>query len=378
MKFLFFLILAAMLCIQGCQGRHAERQTPEMRTESPGRQSVDAGQEDADRTLAGGAVTEEAATEPYPGAAGEKKAAPSVTGALHVDGTKLCGSDGTPVQLKGISTHGLAWFPEYVNEACFAQLNEEWNINVIRLAMYTAESGGYCTDGDKERLKQLVRDGVDYAGAQDMYAIIDWHILSDADPMQYLDEAKDFFDGMSAEYAKAEHVLYEICNEPNSGTTWAEIRTYAESIVNVIRKNDPDAVVIIGTPNWSQYVDEAARDPLTGYDNLMYALHFYAASHKEELRERLIRAVDAGLPVFVSEYGICDASGNGTIDEAEADAWIGLLDSLGISHVAWNLSDKAETSAILRDSCEKTSGFAESDLSDAGKWLYRMLTAEKR
>lgn len=307
----------------------------------------------------------------------EDIAAPFTAGALHVEGTRLCGSDGTPVQLKGISTHGLAWFPDYVNEDCFRQLREEWKVNVIRLAMYTAESGGYCTDGDREALKKLVRDGVSYAESQDMYVIIDWHILSDSNPNTYLAEAKEFFAEMSAEYADAEHVLYEICNEPNGGTSWSGIKSYAEEVISVIRGNDEDGVILVGTPNWSQFVDEAAADPITGYDNLMYTLHFYAATHTDDLRSRMTAALDAGLPIFVSEYGICDASGSGAVDEGQAEQWMKLLDERGVSCAAWNLSNKEETSALLKSSCGKTSGFEEGDLSDSGKWLYHMLTRER-
>jgi endoglucanase len=181
---------------------------------------------------------------------------------------------------------------------------------------------------------------------------------------------------MAEEYADADHVLYEICNEPNGGTGWGEIKSYAEEVIGVIRSHDEDGVILVGTPNWSQFVDEAAADPITGYGNLMYTLHFYAATHKEELRGRMEAAVDAGLPVFVSEYGICDASGSGAIDEEQAGLWMELLKERGVSCVAWNLSNKDETSAILLPSCGKTSGFEESDLSAAGNWLYRMLTGE--
>ncbi len=130
----------------------------------------------------------------------------------------------------------------------------------------------------------------------------------------------------------------------------------------------------MGTPNWSQYVDEAARDPITGFDNIMYSLHFYAATHKEDLRNKMAAAIEAGLPIFVTEYGICDASGNGSIDTVQARQWIDLMDQNQISYVAWNLSNKNETSAILNSSCAKTSGFTESDLSDSGRWIYQMLT----
>ena len=181
---------------------------------------------------------------------------------------------------------------------------------------------------------------------------------------------------MSGKYKDCSHVLYEICNEPNGGTGWQDIRAYAQEVIGVIRENDADAVVIVGTPNWSQYVDQAAADPIRGYDNVMYALHFYAATHKEDLRSRMTAAVEAGLPIFVTEYGICDASGNGGIDEGEANRWMEALNQHGISYVAWNLSNKNETSAILSSSCGKTSGFTEEDLSASGRWLRGMLTGQ--
>ncbi len=304
-------------------------------------------------------------------------AAPSVSGALHVEGTQLTDSNGNAVQLRGISTHGLSWFPEYVNEACFRQLRDEWNVNVIRLAMYTAEGGGYCTDGDKEQLKTLVKNGVEYATENDMYVIIDWHILSDSNPNTYIEEAESFFAEMSKEYADYNNVLYEICNEPNGGTGWGEIKSYAEKIISVIRSNDEDGIILIGTPNWSQYVDQAAADPITDADNIMYTLHFYAATHKDGLRNTMTAALDGGLPIFVSEYGICDASGSGVIDEEQAKQWVNLMNDYNVSYVAWNLSNKNETSAILSSSCSKTSDFTESDLSDSGKWLYHLLTDEE-
>lgn len=299
--------------------------------------------------------------------------APSTAGALHVSGTQLVDSSDQPIQLRGISTHGLAWFPDYVNEECFSQLRYDWNINVIRLAMYTAESGGYCTDGDQAQLKELIRNGIRFAASQDLYVIVDWHVLSDQNPNQYLEEAKAFFGEISQEFAQETHILYEICNEPNGPTGWSDIKAYAQNIIPVIRANDPDAVILVGTPNWSQMVDQAAEDPLTEYDNIMYTLHFYAATHQDDLRKKMETALAQGLPIFVSEYGICDASGNGSLDLVQADIWVSLLDQYNISYIAWNLSNKAESSALLKDSCTKTSLFTSEDLSASGQWLYEML-----
>lgn len=326
-----------------------------------------------------GAVTvhaaEAEATAPQvAGVSSEAVAAPSKNGVLHVEGTRLVGEDGTAVQLRGISTHGIAWYPQYINENCFRQFHEMWNVNVMRLAMYTAESGGYCTDGDQEYLKNLVEQGVQYAAAADMYVIVDWHVLSDCDPNVHKDEAKKFFAEMSERLSTYDNVLYEICNEPNGGTQWAAVKSYAEEIIPVIREHAPDAVILVGTPNWSQYVDQAAADPITDYDNIMYTLHYYAATHKEDLRSRMTEAIDAGLPVFVSEYGICDASGNGALDIEEANRWVDTLNQYGVSYVAWNLSNKNESSAIISPACQKDASFTQDDLTNSGKWLYGMLT----
>lgn len=310
------------------------------------------------------------------GSGGQGGTTATSSGGLQVRGTKLTDSRGNPVQLRGISTHGLAWYPDYVNEACFKQLKQEWGVNVIRLAMYTAEYGGYCTGGNQTALKNLIRKGVRYATNQGMYVIIDWHILSDGDPNTHLTEAKAFFKEMSAEFASYNNVLYEICNEPNGGVSWSRIKSYAEQVIPVIRANDKDAVIIVGTPNWSQYVDQAAADPITGYDNIMYALHFYAATHTGDLRNRMVSAIKEGLPIFVTEYGICDASGSGAINETQANLWVQTMNQYGVSYVAWNLSNKNETSALLNASCSKTSGFGASDLSASGKWLYKTLTGK--
>ena len=300
-------------------------------------------------------------------------ACPSISGSLQVQGTTLVDKDGNPAQLRGVSTHGIAWFPEYVSEDTFSQL-KQWGANVVRLAMYTAESGGYCTDGDREELMSLLDSGVQYALDADMYIILDWHILSDGNPTQYQTEAETFFKEISARYADCDHVLYEICNEPNNGTDWATVKDYAKDILSIIRANDSEAVVLVGTPNWCQYLNEACADPITEYDNVMYTLHFYAATHKQELRDVYTEAIASGLPVFVSEYGLCEASGGGTIDTEQADVWTSLLDENNTSYVLWSMCNKDESASILRADCTKVADFTQDDLSSVGKWLVEMLS----
>ena len=295
-------------------------------------------------------------------------------GPLHVEGTTLCDKDGNVVQLRGVSTHGLSWFPQYVNDACFKELHDKWGANVVRLAMYTAEYNGYCVSdtANRKALKKLVKKGVKLAKKHDMYVIIDWHILSDGNPKTYQKQAKSFFQTMSKEFADYDNVIYELCNEPNGGTDWATIKSYATSVIKTIRANDKDAVIIVGTPTWSQEVDKAAASPIKD-DNVMYALHFYADTHRDFLRERAEAVLKMGLPIFVSEFGICDASGNGNLNKDEAKKWMSLLDRYQVSYVAWNLANKNEASSLIASSCNKTSGWSRNDLSESGQWLYDLL-----
>ena len=298
----------------------------------------------------------------------------ATAGALQVKGTKLCDKKGNVVQLRGVSTHGLSWYPQYVNDKCFKELHDKWGANVVRLAMYTAEYNGYCTGNAENRkeLKKLIKKGVELADKHDMYVIVDWHILTDNDPNMHEKEAKAFFKEMSKELKKYDNVLYEICNEPNGGTTWKDVKSYAKSVISVIREDDKDAVIIVGTPTWSQDVDKAAENPIKG-KNIMYALHFYAGTHKEDLRNKMTAAINKGLPVFVSEYGICSADGNGSLDKPEAEKWIQTMDEYEVSYVAWNFSNKAEASSMIKSSTGKKNGFSKKHLSDSGKWVYNML-----
>ncbi len=323
------------------------------------------------------ATTSDAASSPAETASAASAggvARPSTNGRLTVQNARLVDASGNNVQLKGFSTHGIAWFGQYVNAECFAELSG-WGANVARLAMYTHENDGYCSGGDQAALRDLLVRGVKYAAGADMYCIVDWHVLQDLDPNVYIDQAKEFWAWASSEFADATNVIYEICNEPNGSTTWADVKSYAEVILPIIRANDASAVVLVGTPNWSQHPDQAAADPLAD-EHAMYTLHFYAATHRDDLRATLRSTVEGGAPVFVSEYGICDASGNGGLDLESAAAWVNLMDELGVSCCCWSLCNKAESASFIASSCEKTSGFEDGDLTSSGAWLKAMLSGE--
>lgn len=289
-------------------------------------------------------------------------------GKLSVKGTDLVDKNGEIYQLKGVSTHGLAWFPDYVNKEAFSDL-AGYGVNAMRFAIYTEESGGYCSGGNKEQLKQLIDEGVTACDELGMYVVIDWHVLHDLDPTKYMEEAEVFFDEMSKKYSDHENIIYEICNEPNGGTTWETVKSYAETIIPIIRKNNKDAIIIVGTPTWSQDVDIASENPIENQKNVMYAVHFYATDHKQEIRDKVTKARDNGIAVIISECSICEASGNGSINYDEAQAWKDMIEEDNLSFFAWNLSNKDEQSSLIKSSVSKTSGFTEEDFSETGKWF---------
>lgn len=304
-----------------------------------------------------------------------------IHGALSVNQNgKLVDHNGEIVQLRGYSTHGLSWYPEYVNRDFFQFMRDKWHIDIVRLAMYTAELDGYCVGdkANKAKLKEVIDRGVKAATELGLYVIIDWHILSDSNPLTYQEEAILFFHEMAEKYHAYGNVIYEICNEPNVDCSWADIKAYANRIIPVIREKDANAVILVGTPTWSQDVDEAVKDPLVGFRNLMYVLHFYADTHRDDLRKKFEDAAIAKLPLFVSEFGICDACGNGAGNEEQAACWIDLLEKYQTSYLLWNISNRDESSASFVPDCIKTTDFEEADLNDSAKWFVKLLSEKNK
>jgi endoglucanase len=292
----------------------------------------------------------------------------SQNGQLKISGGKLCNASGTPIQLKGMSSMGLQWYP--FSTATVTNLVNDWKITVVRAAMYTAENG-YITD--PTTMKNRVKTIVDAAISNGIYVIIDWHILTDGNPNTYKDQAKAFFDEMSKTYGSYPNVLYEICNEPN-GADWATIKSYAEYVIPTIRANDPDNIIICGTDTWSQGVVAASNNPLS-YTNIMYTLHFYAGTHAQWLRDNANTALSKGIAIFVTEWGTSDASGSGGVFFTEAQNWIDWMGTNKISWCNWSLCPKNESSAALLAGTSMDGPWSDSVLSESGKWVKAKLTS---
>lgn len=277
-------------------------------------------------------------------------------GQLRVEGTNLVSESGEPVQLRGMSSGGLQSCFQFFNDDVCDTLIQDWGCTVIRLAMTShGLDNGYTYFPDRYfneicgYLDTLIEHGV--------YVIVDWHILFDGDPTEYQEDAIDFFTRISALYGDYPNIIYEVCNEPNgmryddpeSPVDWDNcIKPYAESVIAAIRENDPDNIIIVGTPTWSQDVDEASLNPIDG-DNIMYTLHFYAGSHGQDHRDKVQTALDNGLPIFCTEWGVSMDSGNSGVFYTETLEWMEYLEANNISWCNWSIGTAIlESSNALR------------------------------
>ena len=278
-------------------------------------------------------------------------------GKLQVSGKNMVDVNGNIVQLRGISTHGIAWYSECYSESSVDALVDDWGINVLRIASYAENQIKEENGKDAEWHRTFIDSMVNLCERKGIYCIIDWHTLNEGtnDPWYVMDEAKEFFEYMSKKHAGKAHVMYEICNEPNGDVSWARVKSYAQEIIDVIVKNDPNSIIIVGTPVWCQRVFAAANSPLD-YPNAMYSLHFYSAasSHKDVLRANGDSAIAKNLPIFVSEFGTCGSGGSGSLDVPETIKWFKWMNDNNLSWVNWNFADKAESSCLLKpNSCEE-------------------------
>lgn len=292
---------------------------------------------------------------------------------LHVDGTALMNESGDIVEMKGMSFGWNVLWPRFYNPQAVKYIVRNWNVDIVRAAvgveLRAGEAQAKCYLDDPDFGKQTACTIVDAAIENGIYVLVDWHAHG-----LHPEEAVEFFTYMATKYKGVPNVIYEICNEPSYSDpenqvdyTWAEIKAYSETVIAAIRAIEKDAVIVVGTPRWSQNVDDAADDPITGYDNLMYTLHFYAGTHKEWLRDKGDYAMSKGLALFVTECGGMNADGQGPIDTLSTQNWIDWMDSNDISYLFWSISDKAETCSMLLPAASDRGPWGQALLTDWGK-----------
>ncbi|HVT72345.1 MAG TPA: glycoside hydrolase family 5 protein [Lacunisphaera sp.] len=315
--------------------------------------------------LAGCATT--GVNPPAPPAAGPV----SAHGLLRAEGNRIVDASGQPVSLAGVSYGWSQWeAARFYNAGTVGWLKDDWHAAIVRAPLGLHEEDGYLQHPDRNL--QRVTRVIDAALSDDLYVLVDWH---DHHANQHTDLAIAFFQDIARRYGTHANIIYEIFNEPIRGLTWAgDVKPYAEKVVAAIRAIDPDNLIVIGTPNYSQDVEVAAADPVRAA-NVAYALHFYAATHKQELRDKAVRALNLGAPLFVTEWGSGRADGAGQIDEGSTRAWMDFIRERKLSHCTWGVYDKAETAALVRRSAASRGGWSDADLSPSGRLARTIIRA---
>lgn len=279
-------------------------------------------------------------------------------GHLKVAGTQLVNEQGEPIVLRGMSFGWHNFWPRFYNRQAVDWLVKDWKCTVVRAAMGIEPNNGYLKDpkGSKEKIETVVEAAI----ASGIYVIIDWHSHN-----IQTKEAKEFFREMAEKYGKYPNVIYEIFNEPDN-ESWPDVKSYSNEIIAAIRSVDPDNIILVGSPHWSQDLHLVAEDPLKGFENIMYTVHFYAATHKQWLRDRCDSALAKGIPIFISESAGMEASGDGPIDHNEWMKWIDWAEKNKISWVTWSVSDKDETCSVLKKGVSAFGNWSNEDLKESG------------
>jgi hypothetical protein len=285
-------------------------------------------------------------------------------GALSVSGNQIVNKDGAAVSFAGNSLFwsNNGWGGEaFYNPSVVSWIQSDWNATIVRAAMGVDENGGYITHPEN---KQKVITVVDAAIEQGLYVIIDWHSHHAED---YEDEAIAFFQEMATLYSTYDNVIYEIYNEPLNNVSWPNtIKPYSEAVISAIRAIDSDNLIIVGSSTWSQDVDIVSLDPIAGYTNIAYTLHFYAGTHGQSLRDKAQTALDNGIALMVTEWGTVNANGDGAVDENSVNQWMDFLCENNISHCNWALNDKVEGASVLKSGSSTLGNWGSNDLTASG------------
>lgn len=292
-------------------------------------------------------------------------------GRLSVKGNRIVDEHDQPVQLRGVSFAWSQWWGEYWTAGDVDWLVDDFKVQLVRASMGVEKAqGGYLTDAaTAAREKAKVVTVVDEALARGIYVLIDWHEEKATD---HVDQSKAFFQEMATKYGQHPNVIYELYNEPTD-RTWSQIKTYAVAVTDAIRAIDPDNLIIVGTPSWSQEVDKPAADPMT-QSNIAYTLHFYADTHKQSLRSTAQAALNKGIALFVTEWGGMNAQCEGQLNATETDAWIKFMDDNMVSSAAWAIADQdGQTCSMLFPSQSTSGHWPVSSLSEWGQQIRTML-----
>ena len=276
--------------------------------------------------------------------------------------------DGAEVQVRGMSLYWSLMDEalEFWSEEGVTSMVNDMKIQIVRAAMATGKEDwtkgkyiGY--EVQPEAQTNFMKAVVEAAIKQDIYVIIDWHSHEANTQTQ---NAVKFFGEMAQKYGNYDNVIFEVFNEPQK-VEWNVIKNYADAVVAEIRKYS-DNLILVGTPEWDQYPNRAIGGEINDpKKNTAYTFHYYSGTHCISGMhpgnqywacegEHAIEAMNAGLSVFVSEWGTTTADGKGGI-AGDNDGWQNWMNENKLSWANWSASKIPEGSAAFSSGATKTS-----------------------
>lgn len=303
-------------------------------------------------------------------ASGQTKTPVGKNGALHVENGHVVNQFGAPPQLRGLSFSWSIWKGQkYYTPQTLDWLCADFKVNIVRLAMAVEPDTGFLKRPNEQQ--QLITNMVDQAIKDGIYVLIDWH---DHNADKHLAQSKQFFATIARKYNSVPNVIYEIYNEPKTAT-WDTIKSYATQVIAEIRRYDANNLIIVGSPHWDQDVNVAAESPIVGFKNIAYSFHFYAsdANHQAGLRAKADKAIKLGLPLFITEWGVGEANGDGQFNLEKTATWFNWMENNKLSWVNWNITDKKETTALLQPNAPRNGGWTVDQLTPSGTYIREKL-----
>lgn len=285
-------------------------------------------------------------------------------GQLSVSGAHIVDENSQPVALHGLGFGWDNWWPQFYTADVVSWVASDFCVDVVRPAMGIDPDGGGAYLDNPSASQSRIETVADAAIANGIYVIIDWHSHN-----LHESDAVTFFSAMAQKYGSSPNVIYEVFNEPDD-ETWSQVKSYAQNVIAAIRQHDPDNIVIVGNPEWDQRIDQVQADPITTDDNVVYAVHYYADTHGSWLRERTQAAINAGIPVFISESSGSAADGLGANNYTEWEAWFDFLDNNDVGWINYAIADKSgETISILEQGASGSGGWDENSLTESGEYI---------
>ena len=285
-------------------------------------------------------------------------------GLLSTSGKSIVDKNNQVFSVSGMSLPWSQWAAQFYNGGVVRWMKTDFRSGVIRAAMAVESADdGYIKNPAVEKAK--ITTIIDTAIASGIYVIIDWH-----EPNAYLhtNEAINFFKEMAQKYGHFPNIIYELNNEPNGDWT-KDIKPAAIKVIDAIRAIDPDNLILVGTPNSSKDPNTAADDPITGYKNIAYSLHYFVSYAGKPVRDNADAALGKGLPLFVTEWGVESNNLNGT----DLASWIDFMKTRNLSNCNWTINNSVEDYSILAVGADSTGGWSEKALTPTGIKVREMI-----